>query len=166
MSLLVPLMLLPVRLWGEKRGRVSPERGVGGGRAAPRPNAHLWPMVSGMGMISGASKNSLSSSSSLKSPFAGQHGSGEWRGKLRQRVEDSSRYSPAGHWRVPRHHQPGEGPHTTPAALSGGRQGLGGAGTGFVGGGAVSSCCRCRSRSAAQERPDRAIAWGQQCEGH
>lgn len=34
-------------------------------------------MLSGKVMISGASKNSLSSSSSLRSPFAGQHGSGE-----------------------------------------------------------------------------------------
>lgn len=42
------------------------------------PKTHLWPMMSGMGKISGASKNSLlSSSSSLRSPLAGQHKSGK-----------------------------------------------------------------------------------------
>jgi len=80
MSLLVPLMLLPVRLEGGAGVGVRP--GSASVHPGGSPRTHLWPMLSGTVMISGASKNSLSSSSSLKSPFAEQQGSG---GRQRQR---------------------------------------------------------------------------------
>lgn len=104
MSLLVPLMLLPVRLGGA-------EAASGPGLPLPSPagppGTHLWPMVSSAAMFSGASKNSFSSSSSLRSPFAGQQGSGQGDGDRPCAWAHPGPAGDRGHRRIPATAGPG-----------------------------------------------------------
>lgn len=103
--------------------------------------------MSGMGKISGASKNSLlSSSSSLRSPLAGQHRSGKG-----DRAGQEGTSSPVSCSRLPCHHQQVEGvtPHPSSEGCQRIRSPFG-------------PCCGCQNPLATQVRWDRHIPWDQQ----